>query len=135
MGRQTTVSMAACISDFNIIAVAGVLFTDAQTPDALLARSYIAVIITGLMLLAVMCTLGWWRPVGTLRGMPRRPKTVGTVLSYLCGSGVVREWMEMRFGRLGESEMKEVVVSSGRRFRFGKMRNCVDEKFRLGDWL
>lgn len=42
--------------------------------------------ITSAMFLVVVVALLWWRRIDIIRDMPRRPETVGTVISYLCAS-------------------------------------------------
>lgn len=132
MGWQTTVSLVACLSDFNIIVVGGVLFTDSQTRESFLACSYIAIIITGLMLLVLIVTMVWWRRDAVVGQMPRRPETIAVVMSYLCGSEIVREWMtaDFRIEQMRAKERDQVLAKSGRKIMFGKMHSDVDGRVR-----
>ncbi|KAJ9650082.1 hypothetical protein H2198_010596 [Neophaeococcomyces mojaviensis] len=137
VGWQTAVSVVACLSDFNIVAVAGVLFTDAQTTDSLLACIYIAIGITAMMLLIAIAAIVWWRRVEIVRVMPRRPDTIGTVMSYLCGSIMVWDWMKcpsistgVRWEDMSEKGRSKLIIPSGKRFQFGKWLSRVDEKER-----
>lgn len=137
MKWQTTVSLVACLSDFNIIAAAGLLFTDSQTWDAFVACAWVSVALSALMLLVAVVNLVWWGSIKVFRDMPRRPQTLAATMSYLCGSSCLEEWRacarEMgmtRFEDMTEKERWNMVVGSGRLFRFGKMMSVVDERMR-----
>jgi len=132
MAWQTAVSMVACLSDFNILVAGGVLFTDSQTRESFLACSYISITITGLMLLILIVTIVWWRRVPVVRQMPRRPETIAAVMSYLCGSEMVREWMvaHYRVEQMSAKERDELLAKSGRKISFERVRSDVDERVR-----
>ena len=124
--------MVACLSDFNILVAGGVLFTDSQTRESFLACSYISITITGLMLLILIVTIVWWRRVPVVRQMPRRPETIAAVMSYLCGSEMVREWMvaHYRVEQMSAKERDELLAKSGRKISFERVRSDVDERVR-----
>lgn len=127
---QTVVGLAACLSDLNVIAVSGVLFTDAQTPEAFEICSYVAIGITIILAVVAATTVLWWRTQEVVREMPRRPDTIAAVMSYLCGPNMMREWMKsVRFASLTENEEYNIIAGSGRRFRFGRIE-CEDGSVR-----
>lgn len=128
MAWQTIVSVIACLSDFNIIAVAGVLFTDAQTTNSFRICSWISLGITGCMLITVSTTIIWWRRQTIVKEMPRRPETIAAVTSYLCGSRVVWDVLCGQYdsGSLGS----KLAAGAGHRYKFEKTASLVDERTR-----
>jgi len=53
----------------------------------------------------------WWRWVEVVKDMPRLPETIEAVLSYLCGSAMLREWLvEMELEDMSEEQRNRTVV-------------------------
>lgn len=130
MEWQTVVSIAASLGDLNIIAVAGLLFNEAQTTEAFQICAYVAIAFTAAMLIVSLLSVLWWRRVSVIKEMPRRPDTIGAVLSYLCGSMMVRDWtIGMEMEKMSEKARDRFIVNSNRSFCFGKMVG-VDDRIR-----
>ncbi|KAK5094988.1 hypothetical protein LTS08_008384 [Lithohypha guttulata] len=129
----TVVSLVACLSDLNIIAVAGLLWNLAQTSLTYHLCGYLSTACTSATLTVVLVTMAWWLKVSVIRRMPRQPDTIGSMLSYLCGSEMVRDWnsgsmsaMPMEY--LSRKERDTLVKSSERRFCFGRMLGVDDRE-------
>lgn len=134
MAWVTFVSFVACLSDANIVAVAGFLFNDAQTREAYYTCGYLCMVCTSAILLTVLITMGWWLRVPVIRRMPRQPDTIGNMLSYLCGSEIVKDLNDLNefstpVENLSRRERDALVVQGGRRFCFGRMLG-MDERER-----
>ncbi|KAK5072462.1 hypothetical protein LTR51_005099, partial [Lithohypha guttulata] len=129
----TVVSLVACLSDLNIIAVAGLLWNLAQTSLTYHLCGYLSMACTSAILAVVLVTMAWWLKVSVIRRMPRQPDTIGSMLSYLCGSEMVRDWNSdstsatpMEY--LSRKERDTLVKSSERRFCFGRMLGVDDRE-------
>ncbi|KAL8243705.1 hypothetical protein R6Q59_009963 [Mikania micrantha] len=118
MWFQTLVSTVAVLSDINIIAVASVVWSDAQTIPSRDISSYLSMTITSLMTVTMLITMIWWRR-GVVSKMPRSPETIGAVYSYLCASrfacamGTAHSVEE-----LSEDEREDTLIATGWRFSF-----------------
>jgi len=136
MWWQCVVSIVAALSDFNIIAVAGVLWNEGQTTTAYNISVFGSVALTGCILITGLVALFWWMRVRVFRQMPRQPDTIGTMFSYLCASEFVKNWVsnpDMRMELLDSSGRDAVIKRMNRRFWFGrtigtdeKERWCID---------
>lgn len=133
MWFEAIVGVTAIISDFNIIAVSGVLMTYSQTRAAYQWSSITALTTTSFMLSMLLLVVFWWRRTDAVSGMPRSPETVGAVLSYLCISRMAMDFAHMGMVDLSKEERDRVIVGKGKRYRFGRMfgedgkeRYCID---------
>lgn len=132
---QTIVSVVAALSDFNIIAAAGVPYTVFTTKETYLMSVYVSLIITGLIIAVVLTTMLWWRRVPAIHDMPRQPSTIGAVCMYLCGSKIVEQWSMkrslggVRLEELKDEQLNEVIIEAGCSFWFGRTLG-VDGKAR-----
>ena len=113
------------------IVISGVPYASGQTLKQFLVSSYMSLAILGLMLLVSvgMIVRRFWEPE-----IPRKPNTLGGVMSYLCSSrmlddfegteGLDERTMRARFRGLGKKyEFCETVR------RDGKLAWTVDEAF------
>jgi len=106
MTFQTLVALTAVFSDLNIIAVSGVVFSDAQTLAVYQGSSISSIVLTSIIFLLWLVILFWWRnnkTVNIVRAM-KGAGTVGGMMRYLGGGGkdivgevarIMEEW-EMR---------------------------------------
>ena len=78
------IALVAVLSDFLIVSVAGVPYSDAQLHLAFLVSSYVSFGILSLMLIAMIAGL-WWRRGNAAMGLPRQPDTMLGVILMLCG--------------------------------------------------
>ena len=76
----------AVLSDFLIVAVAGVPYSTAQVWQAFLASAYVSMGILGVMILSVFGVF-WWRAGIRKLKMPREPDTLLSVWMMLCDEG------------------------------------------------
>lgn len=133
MSWVTTVSFVACLSDINIIAVTGFLQNVAQTEQSYAVCGYISMICTFAMFLVILVTMIWWLNIAVIRRMPRHPDTIGHILSYLCGSEMVRDWNSVSISARHISYLNcnmrdELIKRDGRRFCFGRMLGTDDKE-------
>jgi len=104
------------------IVISGVPYAPGQVWLQLLLSSYISLAILGIMLVAIVVVIvrRFSEPV-----VPRKPETLGAVMSYLCGSrmcddfdgveGLSEEARDRRTGALGKRyEFKEALKRNGR---------------------
>lgn len=132
MAWVTMVSFVACLADANIIAVSGLVWTTAQTRETYLICGYLSMACTSVILLVIVVTMVWWLNVRAIRRMPRRPDTIGNILSYVCGSEMVKDWnssFAIHMECLGQKARDTLIIQSGRRFCFGRMHG-MDERER-----
>ena len=78
------IALVAVLSDFLIVSVAGVPYSDAQLHLAFLVSSYVSFGILSLMIIAMIAGL-WWRRGNAAMGLPRQPDTMLGVILMLCG--------------------------------------------------
>lgn len=118
MGWQTIVSIVAILSEINVIVVAGVPYSESMTHVQYLVCVYAAVGITGSIIMVILIKIFWW--LRTIKEMPRRPDTIGSVCGYLCGSRLIQWVSELELGEMSEEERRRIVRSSGQSFRFAR---------------
>jgi hypothetical protein len=61
--------------------------------------------------------------------MPWLPDHIAGVMLYLCGGRTARDIAMARMEFMSTKEQKNIIIASGRRYRFGKMM-CTDMKER-----
>ena len=76
----------AVLSDFLIVAVAGVPYSTAQVWQAFLASAYLSIAILSIMILSVFGVF-WWRNQIKKLQLPREPDTLLSVWLMLCDEG------------------------------------------------
>jgi hypothetical protein len=121
MWFETTIGLCAILSDINIIAVSGVLFTVAQTETAYYWSNITALVCMSILTITLAVTMIWWRRNTTVAAMPRMPETISAVLSYICTSRMAADFAAWGMENLPEHERDELIVGKGRRYRFAKL--------------
>lgn len=109
------VAFVAILSDVNIIAVAGIPYSEAQIRPMLLASCYTSFGILGLMVVTMIGILLW--RLDNPR-MPRPPDTVASVCAYLCASRILEDFQRME--KVGAELRDATVKESARRYWFGQ---------------
>lgn len=111
------------------IVISGIPYANGQTLSQFRVSSYISLAVLGLMIIviALIIVRRSWEP-----RVPREPRTVGAVMSYLCGSGMLDDFEGCE--GLDERARGERVRSWGKKYRFcekargdGKLAWSVDE--------
>lgn len=85
------VALAAVLSEILIITLVGIPFRENQFYEAFLASVWISVGIMSYMLLLLVAL--YLRPQGP--NLPRRPDTVASLFSYLCGSQLLEDFADL----------------------------------------
>lgn len=111
------------------IVISGIPYANGQTLSQFLVSSYISLAVLGLMIVVMALIIGrrFWEP-----RIPREPRTVGAVMSYLCGSRVVDDFEGCE--GLDERTRGQRVRGWGKKYGFcervrgdGKLAWSVDE--------
>ena len=76
----------AALSDFLIVAVAGVPYANSQVWQAFLVSTYLSMGILGIMIMSVF-GIFWWRGIIRKLKLPREPDTLLSVWLMLCDEG------------------------------------------------
>ena len=133
MWFEFVVNSIAILSDLNIIAVSGVLMNFAQTGNSQAFSTITSLIITGIMNVMILVIVFWWKRTPEVRTLPRKPETIGVVLSYLCGSTWAKDIAQMALESCSEEQRDEIILSKGLRYKFSKVigedereRWCID---------
>jgi len=81
-----TVAFAALLSEVLVIVMAGIPYHPSQIRFELLLCSYLSMAILAVMIITMILVIIWrWR----LPHFPRRPNTLGAIVSYICASRFV----------------------------------------------
>lgn len=114
----------AILSDVLIIAVSGVPLADAQIVEVFRYSSWVSMIITAWMLVA-MAAVFWWRAQVRSLKMPREPDTILAVCLMLADEGnrVVSEYSDWALVK----SAKRDGAARGRGYKYSGGWQCLDD--------
>lgn len=108
----------AILSDFLIVAVAGVPYSTAQVWQAFLVSAYVSMGILGVMILSTFGVF-WWRESLRKLKMPREPDTLLSVWLMLCDDGNSLRTEFDGWETTGERERAKACRNRGAKYRGG----------------
>ena len=128
-----TVAFAALLSEVLVIVMAGIPYHPSQIRVELILCSYLSMAILAVMIITMILVIIWrWR----LPHFPRRPNTLGALVSYICASKVVQDGPGEYSSLMSDKRdmrVQELAFNDGA-IKYGKSRG-VDGIERWGiDW-
>lgn len=124
---EATVAAVAILSEVLIIALPGIPFTSGERRIQFFICSYLALAILGLMALTVPCLM-FWR-VMVVPYLPRRVDQIQGIVSYIAGSGLLRDCEELESA--GTEERDAALGNMGKRWSYARF----DEKSGGHRWM
>ena len=112
-------AFTAILSEVLVITLAGMPYHPSQILIELLLCSYTSMTILSIMIVTMVVLIIWrWR----LPYLPRRPNTLGAIVSYLCASRVVAESTKRHSYVVPEKNCFEVSGNSEVPLHYAKVR-------------
>jgi hypothetical protein len=131
------VAFTALLAEFLIVALSGLpLRPSAQPADEFFLCGVSALVILAIMVLIVLAVNLWRR---ALPHLPRKPDSTAAVMTYLAGSGMVRDFEGVE--RMKEKERNRWIEMQGRRYEYtlrrrrddGRLKWTVDHSSKGGE--
>ncbi|KAB5581037.1 hypothetical protein GE09DRAFT_1051494 [Coniochaeta sp. 2T2.1] len=110
-----SVALTGLLAEVLIVALSGLPYRPGQLRGEFLFCSVSALVIVAAMI-AQLVVVNMWRRV--LPHLPRRPDSIAAVMTYVAGTGMVRDFTEAEVEGRGTRERDEVVRGMGKRYTY-----------------